>query len=80
MKFSSNFLRFSLLIVLIVLFSCVHVAQSLRNNDSKLGYCSSDDLKKSIPLAKKLVKKKNNRIIKIFRQNHWTVRFPEVNN
>lgn len=81
MKFSLNFLHFSFIIVLFALFSRVRLAQSLRNNDSKLGYCSELDLRQSIPLAKKLVHKtnNNNRMLKIFHKNNWTVRFPEVN-
>lgn len=79
MKFTSNFLRFTLLIVLIALFSCVQVAQSVRNDDSKLGYCSYDNTAGKIPLAKKLVHRKNNQMFRVFRKNNWTVRFPEVN-
>lgn len=81
MKLASNFLRFSLLIVLIALFSRVRVVQSLRNNNElKHGYCSNLDLRRSTLLVKQNVQKKTNRMLRMFRKNNWTVRFPEVNN
>lgn len=81
MQLTSHFLRISLLIVLIALFLSVALAQSTRNNnESKHGYCSLLDLKRSILLVKQDVQKKNNRMFRMFRKKNWTVRFPEVNN
>lgn len=81
MKLSSTFLRLSIIIVLIALFSRVQVTHSLRNNnDSKHGYCSFLDLRRSVLLVKQNVQKKKNGMFRIFRKNTWTIRFPEVNN
>lgn len=79
MKFTSNFLRLWLLIVLIALFSRVEVVQSLQNsNDSKHGYCSILDLKRSVLLVKHDVQKKSAGMFRMFRKKSWSVRFPEV--